>query len=381
MMRRVLPEASEDHQRLIEHFARTGRQPCRDRFGESGRVARKALEVTCIERVFLPVLAERYHSCAKDIYDQRGSQSGTLIDGTALKSDSCVGSNEVLLYHGCHPDSLQDILREGFDATRGGERNGSLFGKGTYFTDCAAKADKYTRGPPEDQQHRFVIVAQVCLGKVLVAKKAAPLLDRWPVHGGACPGHVRDDTFDSVLGEDSAHGGLLDYREYVVFRGAQCLPCYLLWYRHGLACECFRCRAAVLSPVAPVALYASTHEEADGTSPHADESGAQDCHPSFPSLVLPTRASLRLPVRIPSRLVHGRLPNGLLLESERTRESSEKGSNTVASCSLSIAEGCSSSFASPMLPKGAVRESRALRAVVPLAALRTRRSYKIGSGF
>lgn len=44
-----------------------------------------------------------------------------------------------------------------------------------------------------------------------------------------------------MLGEDEAHGGILDHREYVVYKPEQILPRYLLWYRHGEQCQCFRC--------------------------------------------------------------------------------------------------------------------------------------------
>jgi len=54
--------------------------------------------------------------------------------------------------------------------------------------------------------------------------------------------HTKTPSFDSLLGESSKHGGVLDHREYVIYCGAQAFPLFLVWYQHEEGCSCFRCR-------------------------------------------------------------------------------------------------------------------------------------------
>jgi len=191
-------------------------------------------------------------------------RSDDAVRRQVRSTGSCFEINELLLYHGCKAEAVAPILRQGFDAGRAGERNGSLFGPGTYFTDVAAKADTYSSLAdsgqsselllvgPLDAQARCMILAQVCLGEPLRALRAMPRgLEAVTTARGTQANmenigskdimtHRLADC-DGIVGEDVAHGGVLDHREYVVFEDAQALPRYLVWYVHNDACGCFRC--------------------------------------------------------------------------------------------------------------------------------------------
>ncbi len=48
-------------------------------------------------------------------------------------------------------------------------------------------------------------------------------------------------SFNSILGQSRSNGGVVDYREYIVFDKAQAVPIAVVTYRHSLACKCSRC--------------------------------------------------------------------------------------------------------------------------------------------
>ncbi|CAJ1377330.1 unnamed protein product, partial [Effrenium voratum] len=86
------------------------------------------------------------------------------------------------------------------------------------------------------------------------------------------------EGYQAVLGESLEHGGVLDHREYVVYRSAQVLPRYLLWYRHE-DCPCFRCRAAFKLPTLPPLRLPMPHASRD-VSPQASPRRSPACSPA-----------------------------------------------------------------------------------------------------
>ena len=241
-MRRTLAESSREFRQLSEHVARTGAVLSRDRFGSGQRTVQKALQVVRVERILIPEAEREYREHRMKIFEQRGASRCALQDCCALRpdlgNDLDLGIDEFLLYHGCRAGSVDGILREGFDPCRSGERAGRFFGCGTYFADVAAKADTYVDSTADGM--KCLILAQVCLGKALRALQAMP---RFQPSTGA-DGEEDQPAFDSVVGEDSEHGGVLDHREYVIYNGSQAVPRYLVWYQHTDDCKCFRCRSA-----------------------------------------------------------------------------------------------------------------------------------------
>merc|ERR1712224_396761 len=119
------------------------------------------------------------------------------------------------------------------------------------------------------RDERCMIVAQVCLGRSFRALQAMPR--GLAAAARSRPGLEEGSAFegeagwDSILGEETAHGGVLDHREYVVLEDAQTLPRYLIWYRHSPDCCCHRCsvadarrrRAASADHVAPGSVLAA----------------------------------------------------------------------------------------------------------------------------
>mmetsp|Transcript_43941 Transcript_43941/g.98866 ORF Transcript_43941/g.98866 Transcript_43941/m.98866 type:complete len:220 (-) Transcript_43941:11-670(-) len=135
--------------------------------------------------------------------------------------------NEVFLLHGTTAEGLAGILQSGFDNTRSGQRNGRFFGSGLYFADEACKCDSYTQA---ENGQRTIVLARVCLGKAWLALSPKPDM-KDPPRG-----------FCSVVGESNDNGGVLDFREYVIYQGTQALPVYLIHYKHTTRCSCTRCK-------------------------------------------------------------------------------------------------------------------------------------------
>jgi hypothetical protein len=51
----------------------------------------------------------------------------------------------------------------------------------------------------------------------------------------------RRGPLHSVVGLTKAEEGSLDFREYIVYTGAQSLPQFAIWYRHRVGCSCSNC--------------------------------------------------------------------------------------------------------------------------------------------
>ncbi|XP_045782017.1 poly [ADP-ribose] polymerase tankyrase [Maniola jurtina] len=137
-------------------------------------------------------------------------------------------TNERMLFHGS--PFINAIVQKGFD-----ERHayiGGMFGAGIYFAEHSSKSNQYVYGfgggsgcPTHKDRscylcHRQMLLCRVTLGRgfqLLSAMKMAH----------APPGH------HSVAGTPS-HGGLC-FPEYVVYRGEQAYPEYLITYQ--IVCE------------------------------------------------------------------------------------------------------------------------------------------------
>uniref|UniRef100_A0ABM0N060 Poly [ADP-ribose] polymerase n=1 Tax=Saccoglossus kowalevskii TaxID=10224 RepID=A0ABM0N060_SACKO len=132
--------------------------------------------------------------------------------------------NERMLFHGS--PFINAIVNKGFD-----ERHayiGGMFGAGIYFAENSSKSNQYVYGigggtgcPVHKDRscylcHRQMIFCRVSLGKSFLQFSAMKLAH-------APPGH------HSVIGRPSVGG--LSYPEYVIYRGEQAYPEYLLSYQ------------------------------------------------------------------------------------------------------------------------------------------------------
>lgn len=132
--------------------------------------------------------------------------------------------NERMLFHGS--PFISAIVHKGFD-----ERHayiGGMFGAGIYFAENSSKSNQYVYGigggtgcPIHKDRscyicHRQLMMCRVTLGKSFLQFSAMKMAH-------APPGH------HSVIGRPSAGG--LSFPEYVVYRGEQAYPEYLITYQ------------------------------------------------------------------------------------------------------------------------------------------------------
>ena len=132
--------------------------------------------------------------------------------------------NERMLFHGS--PFINAIVWKGFD-----ERHayiGGMFGAGIYFAEHSSKSNQYVYGIGggtgctlhRDKScyvcHRQMLVCRVALGKPFIQLSAVKMAH-------APPGH------HSVIGKPSSGG--LNFPEYVVYRGEQAYPEFLVTYQ------------------------------------------------------------------------------------------------------------------------------------------------------
>uniref|UniRef100_A0A672YJK7 Poly [ADP-ribose] polymerase n=1 Tax=Sphaeramia orbicularis TaxID=375764 RepID=A0A672YJK7_9TELE len=160
-----------------------------------------------IQKVVNKKLRERYTHRQKEIADENHNHH-----------------NERMLFHGS--PFINAIIHKGFD-----ERHayiGGMFGAGIYFAENSSKSNQYVYGigggtgcPTHKDRscylcHRQMLFCRVTLGKSFLQFSAMKMAH-------APPGH------HSVIGRPSVNG--LAYAEYVIYRGEQAYPEYLITYQ------------------------------------------------------------------------------------------------------------------------------------------------------
>ncbi|CAE7642113.1 Tnks [Symbiodinium sp. CCMP2592] len=163
-----------------------------------------------------------------------------------------VDMNEYLLYHGTTLCNTEQIVARGFDAQRGGESTGAMFGRGVYFAENASKSDLYTtchlckgignrdfRKCAHARGERCILVARVLLGESKPVKNSADAGGKDQIRAPQ-----RDDgtSYDSITALTKAEGGLVDHKEFVVFKDRQTLASFRIFYRHDSSCSCNGCQ-------------------------------------------------------------------------------------------------------------------------------------------
>jgi len=153
-------------------------------------------------------------------YNHRKKEVGE--ENTGGNSGAC--PNERMLFHGS--PFINAIIHKGFD-----ERHayiGGMFGAGIYFAENSSKSNQYVYGigggtgcPLHKDKscyvcHRQLILCRVALGKSFMQYSAMKMAH-------APPGH------HSVVGRPSVGG--LAFAEYVVYRGEQAYPEFLITYQ------------------------------------------------------------------------------------------------------------------------------------------------------
>ena len=108
-----------------------------------------------------------------------------------------------------------------------------MFGVGVYLATNSSKSDIYTE--PNAAGERCILVVRACLGEPFKAPRANPQMlkpPEWPDGRG---------PLNSVVGLTQANGGVLEHPEFVVYKEAQTLPEFAIWYRHIGSCRCTHC--------------------------------------------------------------------------------------------------------------------------------------------
>nr|AAD34784.1 unknown [Drosophila melanogaster] len=141
-----------------------------------------------------------------------------------IAEENFLQSNERMLFHGS--PFINAIVQRGFD-----ERHayiGGMFGAGIYFAEHSSKSNQYVYGigggigcPSHKDKSCYVCPRQLLLCRVALGKSFLQYSAMKMAH--APPGH------HSVVGRPSAGG--LHFAEYVVYRGEQSYPEYLITYQ------------------------------------------------------------------------------------------------------------------------------------------------------
>ncbi|XP_047128184.1 poly [ADP-ribose] polymerase tankyrase-2 isoform X1 [Hydra vulgaris] len=174
-----------------------------------------------IERVINKKLWDKYYYQRKQVADANHNHP-----------------NERMLFHGS--PFVNAIVQKGFD-----ERHayiGGMFGAGIYFAEHSSKSNQYVYGigggsgcPVHKDRScydckRQIILCRVTLGKPFFQNSAMKMAH-------APPGH------HSVIGRPNSGG--LSYPEYVVYRGEQAYPEYLITYKIERPNTLSSCQSAV----------------------------------------------------------------------------------------------------------------------------------------
>jgi hypothetical protein len=192
------------------------------------------LSVVRIERIHNPRLQEKYLAEVQDIaglVERRATP--VSINAPCVESFQSLRINEYLLYHGASADIVERLTMQGLDPRYAGENAGTLFGSGSYFAANSSKSDIYTT--PNAAGERCILITRVCLGEASVATTPCRQATRPPERvDGRGP-------LNSIVAATMSAGGCVEHPEFVVFKEAQALPEYAVWYRHEAGCDCTHC--------------------------------------------------------------------------------------------------------------------------------------------
>ena len=144
--------------------------------------------------------------------------------------------NEVYLMHGCAECVAALIARDGFEDKLAGSESGSIYGYGTYFAENACKADQYATRNVAGEYH--IILARVALGGHPYECNDVNASVPWPLKRGVVSWRavnqlrlLHEVDAGTGLRFSSLKGTAYTRREFVVFRGIQAYPEFLVKYR------------------------------------------------------------------------------------------------------------------------------------------------------
>eukprot|EP00050_Salpingoeca_kvevrii_P005305 m.278695 g.278695 ORF g.278695 m.278695 type:complete len:461 (+) comp11102_c1_seq1:963-2345(+) len=219
--------------RLMQDFLNKMAKPaCHGKYGKY-REQFDEFEVAQVWRLEHSMLWMKYVAKRHEIICSLDRRGVSAASGDDLPR-SCEFGHEKLLkhageaygFHGTSPQVVSIVGEHGFDEhIYPKDTDPYLHGPGIYFAESPSKADQYAR--PESCMH-WIILSRIVLGHVFHAKrKMGGRVKRPPCMQGCeifenCE-HARHD---SVVTKE-----IKDFREFVVYHGAQTYPEFLIKYR------------------------------------------------------------------------------------------------------------------------------------------------------
>lgn len=132
-------------------------------------------------------------------------------------------ANECLLFHGS--SRVDKIILNGFDERRAQEDG--MFGAGIYFAKHSSKSNQYTMHPDEGckahkiktcfECERKLIYTQVALGRSMEGRRPIPCSHAPPAHNSVT---ALPETMENLV-----------FPEYVIYKGEQAYPLYVITYK------------------------------------------------------------------------------------------------------------------------------------------------------
>lgn len=132
--------------------------------------------------------------------------------------------NEWYLWHGSSPKGAVRIAETEFKMALAGTATGTLYGHGTYLSDCCTKADEYAREivDGEDSGLFCVMLCRVMGGRVRYTDEVKP-------EATGLMTDVLAGEYDCILGDREKCRGT--FKEIVIYQSSQAYPEYLVYYR------------------------------------------------------------------------------------------------------------------------------------------------------
>eukprot|EP00403_Amphidinium_massartii_P014319 CAMPEP_0178425346 /NCGR_PEP_ID=MMETSP0689_2-20121128/28674_1 /TAXON_ID=160604 /ORGANISM="Amphidinium massartii, Strain CS-259" /LENGTH=419 /DNA_ID=CAMNT_0020047003 /DNA_START=42 /DNA_END=1297 /DNA_ORIENTATION=- len=191
------------------------------------------LKVLQVQRIQDDAKLREYTAVLQDISSRRSDEEcARRITDLAVKTEgfglpSCFKScGESWLFHGTSADSVDGIVRTGFDisGSAGSRKKGTIFGTGVYFAECASKADLYSIPVPHPSGKSEVccmLLCRVALGRYIMSQDLRP-------DGERLQSLVKKGEYDSVVGDRERLQK--SYREFVVQSSDAIYPDFIIKY-------------------------------------------------------------------------------------------------------------------------------------------------------
>mmetsp|Transcript_168250 Transcript_168250/g.540539 ORF Transcript_168250/g.540539 Transcript_168250/m.540539 type:complete len:433 (+) Transcript_168250:1698-2996(+) len=207
------------------------------------------LEICSIKHI-LPsdVVADQYSLGLKKMKKMRPQGCAEVSSEIALRRPSVDGirMNEMLLWHGCNADGIEQIISNGFDPRLAGMATAAMFGQGVYFAEHSSKCDFYSKPDPHDVRRMLLVL--VCLGNAFRTTASGkswtmpPCSQCFKERRKECQCNPKGTDFDAVSAVTKEDGGKVDFPEHVIYSNSQALPIAEISYKHISQCRCKECR-------------------------------------------------------------------------------------------------------------------------------------------